>query len=115
MAIVDDYAAIHRAMRRQPQVPPEPGQRFIAVDIDKLTPADIDSIARWLRLEMSGHDDDLERHARRSRSASRAICRLSDSARARCSVIRRALWTCQCLQPVSVFSRPFSLLNAKMQ
>lgn len=34
-----------------PRVPSEPAQRFLAVDIDGLTPVDVDSIARWLRLE----------------------------------------------------------------
>jgi hypothetical protein len=74
MAIADDYAAIARAMKRDPwraervaafqcdaplKVPPELSRRFFAVDCDKpLTEADIDPIARWIHLEICGPGDD---------------------------------------------------------
>ena len=41
-------------MRGGSEVPTELARRFVAVDCAKLTVADIDSIATWLRLELSG-------------------------------------------------------------
>jgi hypothetical protein len=45
-------------MRGGSEVPTELARRFVAVDCAKLTVADIDSIATWLRLELSGPDAD---------------------------------------------------------